>query len=207
MAQQPSEPEESDLKGDLEQMQLAEVIQTLGMNQKSGGLKIVNSSKKLGKIYFENGNITQASLEDYKAEEALYRILIWEEGFFEFDSKDKPNEAAITTGTTSLLMEGFNQQEEYLKYKKAMPPFENILKVAKTAETTGLKPTTQKIFDLIDGHRTIQDVIDSSPMNYLLTVKILYTFLKKEILESREQDVFQQPEDADYGQLASELYD
>jgi hypothetical protein len=200
------EPEvETDLKGNLQQMSLAEVLQTLGMAKKSGGLKIVKQSQ-VGKIYFDSGDVVQASLEKYKSEEAVYRILCWDEGYFEFDSTDKTDKAAISTSTTSLLMEGFRQRDEYIKYKQAMPSFDSLVKLAATEQPDETKSAAQKIIILIDGQRTIQDIINSSPINYLITVKILYTLLKKGVIEAiepqREPD-----EEEDYGQLAQELYE
>jgi hypothetical protein len=70
-----------------------------------------------------------------------------------------------------------------------------------------LKPASKKVLDLIDGQRTIQQIVDSSSLNYLLTVKIIYTLLKKEIVDAKAPDLLNQSDDADFGQLAHELYD
>jgi CheY-like chemotaxis protein len=206
MAASETEPEvETDLKGNLQQMSLAEILQTLGMARKSGGLKIVNRSL-VGKIYFDSGDIVQASLGKYKSEEAVYRILAWDEGYFEFDSNDKTDKAAISTNTNSLLMEGFRQRDEYIKYKQAMSSFDSIVKLAATEQSDETKSASQKIVALVDGQRTIQDIVNTSPINYLITVKILYTLLKKGVIEAiapqREPD-----QEEDYGQLAQELYE
>ena len=206
MAASEPEPEvETDLKGNLQQMSLAEILQTLGMARKSGGLKIVNRSL-VGKIYFDSGDIVQASLGKYKSEEAVYRILAWDEGYFEFDSNDKTDKAAISTNTNSLLMEGFRQRDEYIKYKQAMSSFDSIVKLAATEQFDETKSASQKIVALVDGQRTIQDIVNTSPINYLITVKILYTLLKKGVIEAiapqREPD-----QEEDYGQLAQELYE
>jgi CheY-like chemotaxis protein len=196
---------ETDLKGNLQQMSLAEILQTLGMARKSGGLKIVNRSL-VGKIYFDSGDIVQASLGKYKSEEAVYRILAWDEGYFEFDSNDKTDKAAISTNTNSLLMEGFRQRDEYIKYKQAMSSFDSIVKLEATEQSDETKSASQKIVALVDGQRTIQDIVNTSPINYLITVKILYTLLKKGVIEAIEPQ--REPDqEEDYGQLAQELYD
>ncbi|GAK51753.1 response regulator [Candidatus Moduliflexus flocculans] len=205
LSQHPHAQEESDLKGNLEQMHLPEVIQTLSMNQKTGGLKI-NSGNRSGKIYFENGEVIQALLGQIKGEEALYRILVWDEGTFEFDTSDAPALPPIGKTTTSLLMEGFEERDEFFKYKKAMPSFSFSIKIVKSSSEE-IKPTTQKVLGLIDGQRTIQEIIEQSSLNYLLTTKILYTMLKKGLIEAKENLVLTQSHTKDYGQLAHELYD
>ena len=207
LAQQASETAESELQGNLGQMQMAEVLQTLTMSQKSGGLKLVNSAQKVGKIFFKNGDIVQASLDPYKGEEAVYRILTWEEGFFKFDSEDRSSAPSIEKSMNSLLMEGFDQREEYQKYKKNMPSFSHRLRVINESVRRDLKPVSKKVFDLIDGQRTIQQLVDSSPLNYLLTVKLIYTLLKKKIVEAKAPDLLKHPGNEDFGQLAHELYD
>ena len=196
-----AEEPETDLKGNLQQWNLAEVLQTLQMTQKTGGLKITGGNK-IGNIYFDHGTIVQASLDKYKSEEAIYRILSWEEGYFEFDSEDQAEVHTITTPINKLLMEGFDQRAEYFRYRDAMPPFSAILKIADIEKADDAKPASQKVLVLINGQRTIQDVINVSPINYLLTTKVLYTFLKKGIVE-----VLDQTDQRDYGQLAQELYD
>jgi CheY-like chemotaxis protein len=197
---------ETALKGNLQQMNLAEILQTLAMNKKSGGLKIINQSK-IGKMYFDSGNIVQAALEKYKSEEAVYRILAWDEGYFEFDSNDKADKVAITTSTNSLLMEGFRQRDEYMKYQQAMPAYDSVVKLSERERVEEMKAAPQKVVALIDGQRTIQEIVNISPISYLLTVKILYTLLKKGIAEAIEPEREQQAQEEDYSQLAQELYE
>jgi CheY-like chemotaxis protein len=205
-ASQGQDEGELDLRGNLEQMGMAEVIQTLGMNKKTGGLKIINQGS-IGKIYFDSGEIVQASLGKYASEEAVYRMISWDEGYFEFDSKDTAAAADIGTTTNSLLMEGFNQREEYQKYKEALPPFNAVLRLTEPSRVHEMKAASQKIAALVDGERTIQDIMTNSPINYLLTLKVLYTFLKKEIAEAIESEQTQDISEEDYTQLAQELYD
>ena len=204
MLAQAADENESELRGNLEQMGMAEVIQTLGMSSKTGGLKITHQSR-VGKVYFERGEIIQAALGNFKDEEAVYRILIWNEGYFEFDSNDTA-ERTLAKSHNNLLMEGFQQREDLAKYREAMPPFGAMLSLTASDQTGELKPISRKVAALIDGHRTIQEIVEASPLNYLVTVKVLYTFLKKHLAEAIEpqQD---QKFDADYSQLAHELYD
>lgn len=207
LAQQALDSEESELQGNLDQMQMAEVLQTLSMSQKTGGLKLINNAQKIGKIFFKDGNIVQASLDEHLGEEAVYRILVWEEGFFKFDSNDTSNTPPIEKSMNSLLMEGFDQREEYQKYKKTLPSFSHQLHVLDGGVSKEFKPATQKVYALVDGQRTIQNIIDASPLSYILTIKILYTLLKKGILEAKAPDLLSQSGDADFGQLAHDLYD
>lgn len=197
---------ETALKGNLEQMNMAELFQTLNMGKKTGGLKIISNSM-LGKIYFDNGNITQALLGRYKNEEAVYRMVAWEVGYFEFDAADKSGKAVIATTTTSLLLEGFRQRDDYLKYKEVLPVFEAIVKVSDAGKIDESKPASQKVLALIDGKRSIQEIMDMSPINYLLTLKILYTLIKKNIIAAVESQPNQGIDDQDFGELAQELYD
>ncbi|MBD3306146.1 response regulator [candidate division KSB3 bacterium] len=201
-----AEEGEMDLRGNLEQMHLAEIIQTLSMNQKSGGLKITRGSQ-VGKIGFEQGSIVHASLDSYTGEEAIYRILAWDDGYFVFDSTDPPDTKTITASINGLLMDGLNQREEYLKYKKVLPSFDAVLTIPDPEKTKGVKPTVKKILSLIDGQRTIQQIIEVSPMNYVLATKIIYTLLKKDFIQADANAETQDKRPEDYSQLAQELYE
>ena len=93
-----------------------------------------------------------------------------------------------------------------MKYKKAMPFFDSILHIVDREKAGVVKPASQKVLDVVDGQRTLQAIIDTSPLNYLLTVKILYTLLKKGVLEVGEHSQEAETQEQDYSQLAKELY-
>ncbi len=198
------EGKESDLKGDLEHMQLPEILQTLTMTQRTGGLRIVNQEKTAG-IYFEAGNIVHAFLGEHPSGEALNRILSWEEGRFEFISDDQPESKTITKSLTSLLMGGFEKRDEFLRYKDMIPPLEAVLNIVDQTKLQETKPAVKKIVELIDGDRTIQEVIDLSTGDYVFTTKVLYTLINKELIKANEM-IEHRILDADFGQLAQELY-
>lgn len=222
------------LKGNLKQMNLGDIFQTLGNTAKTGILQVTTSNNKRGSIYFHEGKIIRAELGRYSQEEAIYRILSWDEGNFEFDAKLAMPKGDVSISISSVLMEGMRQKDEHVKFKAVMPDYHIPLYITKQfTGTTLFSPIEQKILILISDGETIQSIIDNSPFNYLLTIKILYKFLKKGVIKptaskkqrvklespglinkvrkelpdesSRKQEV--KPESVSYEDLAEELYE
>ncbi len=105
---------EGGLSGRLSTMALAELVQTLHSNRKTGLLR-VESNGQQGDIYFDGGDVRHAQVGEAAGEEAFYRLVSWTEGSFVFDAGNREIEPDIFRGTTGLLIEGMRRQDEFMK--------------------------------------------------------------------------------------------
>src|SRR4029079_11105063 len=74
--------------GQLSDMAVVDLIQTIEISRKSGVIHFKNSTGRKGAIYFRNGKVIDAELGRLTAEDAVYRMLIWSEGEFEVEFKN-----------------------------------------------------------------------------------------------------------------------
>ena len=63
-------------------------------------------------VYFASGEIVDVALGDQVGEEAIYRVLKWEEGEFVMESGIASPEQTIVTPWSALLMGGLQQVDE-----------------------------------------------------------------------------------------------
>jgi len=175
------------LSGNLSAMGLADLLQNLSQNRKSGILKLI--SAKEGKISVVEGRVIGAEIGTILGEKAIYRMLGWNDGEFEllplppnFDAKQvkKP----ITESMESLLMEGFRQFDEIEKIKKGLPPLSSGLKLKPdfTAPLSKLHPRVLDVLQLVINKGKLEAVLDLSPFSDLETSKIIFYLLKKEYI-------------------------
>ena len=99
------------MKGQLEDMAVADIIQHNCQDRKTARVSIKNGRRK-AELFFKNGNVVHASSGDQEGEEAIYQVITWEKGSFMLKSDVEPPAYTITRGWTSLLLEGARRHDE-----------------------------------------------------------------------------------------------
>ncbi|MCC6746212.1 MAG: response regulator [Deltaproteobacteria bacterium] len=101
------------LKGDLAHLGVSAILTILEMERKSGIL--VLRGPTTGRIFMREGRVLAAFLEgqtEPRGADAVYLLLTWSSGAFEFTSLDVDMEDQVKTSTTHLLMEGARRIDE-----------------------------------------------------------------------------------------------
>jgi CheY-like chemotaxis protein len=179
-----SGPKEVELVGKLSQMGLPDIIQFLQMNGKEGELKITGAGAS-GILYIQNGEIHDAVIDGIEKEKALYRLLGWPEGEFEFVAGPVQVPRRIHTSTSGLLMEGMRQLDE-LKNKAALLPDRRSpvrLTVDEGSVKKGLAPEINEIVKLLKIYSRVGDLVDNSSWTDYEVFEALSSMLSMGIIE------------------------
>ena len=108
------------LAGTLEQFGAASVLMLLDLERRSGVL-IVTAALGRGRIYVREGRVLRAVVEgqpQLRAALAVFELLTWGDGRFEFHAGPVEGEDEIGTSTSFLLLEGARLQDEDAASKK-----------------------------------------------------------------------------------------
>jgi DNA-binding response OmpR family regulator len=97
-------------EGNLADISLAEVIQLINLNQRSGVLHI--ESDNLGEIVFHNGQMVFAAFGSLSGVEAVYKLVPLTKGTFHFEPVERKVERNITASTMNVLIEACRLQDE-----------------------------------------------------------------------------------------------
>jgi tetratricopeptide (TPR) repeat protein len=128
---------------------------------------------RLGQILIRNGALTEEQLERFiriQIEEAVYHLFAWTSGSFHFDPDQAPDDDVFTVDLASegLLLEGARRVDEWSMIEKKIPSFDLVLAVAKDPDQVGgeieLTANQRKVLPLIDGVRTVDEIITESGM-------------------------------------------
>jgi CheY-like chemotaxis protein/predicted regulator of Ras-like GTPase activity (Roadblock/LC7/MglB family) len=98
-------------EGRISDLNLSDLIQMNCLGRLTNALH-VKKEAHVGVIYFEDGNIVHASVDDLKGEEAFYEILSWEGGSFSIEKGVKAPEDTIVKGWQTLLLEALKRADE-----------------------------------------------------------------------------------------------
>lgn len=133
--------------------------------RQSGGF--VSGGDRRGTLYFRDGRVVDARLAHMPPIEAIYRMLLWEDGIFELEFRPIERADVIQTSTQSILLEGMRRVDEWTKLTVRVPPLATRLTLDLDA-LTGALPVVpddmQSVLQLFDGRRTVLEVIDDAPM-------------------------------------------
>jgi CheY-like chemotaxis protein len=114
------------LRGNLSQMNVIDLMQSLEMGRKSGLLKLTNDSDRCD-VYFTDGQINHATYGATKGDEAVYKVLTWEKGNFQIDFEARSAEQTITRSTQGLMMEGLRILDESRRDEEGTQEGEDVL--------------------------------------------------------------------------------
>ena len=141
---------------------------------------------RLGEVLVELGSLTQETLEEYisvQIHEAVYMIFQWSEGTFEFEPDVMPDEGIfrVSISIDALLMEGARRVDEWSVVEKKITSMDLIFSLERNPlEDEGLDLTEdqRRIIPLIDGERSVTDLVEESGLAEFDTGKALYGLIQ-----------------------------
>ena len=142
--------------------------------------------KKLGELLVDGGALTQEDLERYismQIEEAVYHVFQWNQGTFQFQPDIKPEEHVmrVSISIDALLMEGARRVDEWSLIEKKISSMDLIFALERDPrqeEGIDLTDGQQRIVPLIDGKRSVGDLVDESGLVEFDTGKALYGLIQ-----------------------------
>lgn len=139
---------------------------------------------RLGELLVRNGALSQEQLQRFislQIEEAVYHLFSWNQGSFHFDPDQKPDEGLflVNIAAESLLMEGARRVDEWSLIQKKIPSMDVVFAVEKTPDKdVELTKEQKKLLPLIDGHRTVEELVHESGMVEFEVAKSLFGLIQ-----------------------------
>ncbi|HEY5951724.1 MAG TPA: DUF4388 domain-containing protein [Kofleriaceae bacterium] len=151
--------------GRVADMPVVDVIQTIEVSRKSGVIQFQGGANRQAAIYFRDGKVIDAEAGTLQGEDAVYRLLTWNEGEFEVEFRTVRRREAITMSSQGLLMEGMRRLDEWSRLLEQLPPLSHRFEIDAAELSTRLgeiPDDNNRILRLFDGKRTLLEVIDAS---------------------------------------------
>jgi len=99
------------LRGNLSQMNVIDLVQSLEMGRKSCLLTMTKEDEKC-EMYFAEGQVVHAAYGSMSGDQAVFNVLRWTGGNFQIDFDKKTNQQTTQLNTQGLLMEGLRLLDE-----------------------------------------------------------------------------------------------
>jgi len=177
--------------GRVQDMPVVDVIQTIEISRKSGVIQFVGERGRQAAIYFRDGRVIDAEAGALQGEDAVFRLLTWNEGEFEVVFRTVRRREVITMSSQGLLMEGMRRLDEWSRLFEQLPPLTHRFEVdtVELAARLGDVPDdNNRILRLFDGKRTLLEVIDASDVGDLECLQAISRLYFEELLVDLDHD-------------------
>lgn len=101
------------LSGNLNFLNLAELLQLLGSNNSNGVLRITNKyAAEPGVVFFSKGNPVHALNDKRSGVEAIYSLFGWSEGEFSFSQEGYDGQTTIKKSRMEIILDGLRKLDD-----------------------------------------------------------------------------------------------
>jgi CheY-like chemotaxis protein len=170
---------EPELRGDLEQVALFDLLQVFSVNRRTGTLHVETLGAS-GEIGVRDGRIVDCIFRGARGEKALYRLLASRQGQFLFvPSTGSGQAASIEASTDLLMMEAVRQADELSELSATMPSLGAQIALARRPSSELSALAARILEHLGDDTRSVDELCDAFPESDLDIMKGL-----KELLET-----------------------
>ena len=175
--------------GDLSDIGVVDLVQTIDLNRKSGIIHIVNRDSRRGAVFFRDGRVIDAEVGRLSGTEAMYRLFSWSDGQFEVEFKPIRRRDVIDLPSAALLMEGMRRLDEWTRLLEKLPALDSVVEVdvRVLAELLADLPDEMNgLLRLCDGTRSLLAVIDDSDYPDLEALTVVSKLFGQGIIYARE---------------------
>ncbi|MGQ9571322.1 MAG: DUF4388 domain-containing protein [Thermodesulfovibrionales bacterium] len=185
----------------LEEDRIGEVLLKLGkltLEQYYHSLDVMKKTgRRHGSVLIELGYLKPEEIfgiVTHHVEEIILGLFKWKDGKFVFKEGPLPSEELITLkpSAANLIYRGYKRIDNVTYIRNNFPPLDAILYYSSDPlnlfQDIKLYERDNEILSLIDGTRTVREILSSSPMNNFQTMKTLYALLNAKLIEVHETD-------------------
>lgn len=153
------------------------------------------SKLAIGKVLVDRGYISLDVLKKYnkkQVEEILYNLLFWRKGAFEYNDTEINLTGMIITqlNPMRLILEATRRIDEMSMLTEMIPSDQIIFKISNKPqneeEDIKFSPNEWRILSLIDGIRTLRQIIKITGYDEFAVYKIVYSIMSYGLIEKLE---------------------
>jgi CheY-like chemotaxis protein len=157
-------------------------------------------SRKIGELLVENNVLSAADLAALlrlQAKRKMNSAFRWKDGSYAFKAgpRDMPDGVDIAQDMLSILLSGIVRHFNMAKLEERLYLNKNSIVVRTpkpelSPQDLQISEREREVLDLVDGSRTLGDIIADADLNFVRTFQVLYLFLLFGIVRFKSGDRF-----------------
>ncbi len=153
-------PREAELRGDLAQVALFDLLQVFSVNRRTGRLR-VEALNTEGEVWMREGQVIDATFGSAGGEKAIYRLLSVTRGRFVFSPTQETRDVRVRAPVDQLLMEAVRQSDEIGRIREELPPLASHVELVLIPTQCSRQAMQVAVF--LDEPRSIEQLLDLVP--------------------------------------------
>ncbi|NOY90624.1 MAG: response regulator [Deltaproteobacteria bacterium] len=199
--------EERELRGDLDQVALFDLLQVFAANARTGRLVLAQGDTDAS-IWVERGDVVDATAGGVSGEKALYRALAVTEGQFVFTPTEHVGKRRIQSSVSGLLMEAARRADEVERLAPSLPSRRALLR--RSLDLRPEEAVAAEVMALLVEDRSVQELLDHAVAHDLEVLRALLRLIEEGAVEVlgiqvEEIDLCREDEALMLGAAAAEL--
>jgi hypothetical protein len=172
----------TEFTGNLAEMGLAELIQTIQYGKKDAQIRIEHAGEQ-SQLWCVDGDVVDAVSAQLTGSAAVYRILTLEQGRVHADFSPVQRPRTIHASTQALLLEAAKRSDECQQIRSRLGDTLNVyVPSASAPPATEIEPDQAIVLGAFDGYRSIDEVVHDSEFPDLETLGMIARLLEQEWL-------------------------
>jgi tetratricopeptide (TPR) repeat protein len=175
----------------------------INLEQYEKSVELLKKTKKRqGAILVELGYLTPKDLfwgVKYQVKEIILSLFLLEDGEYEFIPDKVPDDEVITLKMSlgQLLYEGVKRIDNWTRIQREMPSMDTVLVLSSDPlslfQEVTLSSDEKEVLSLIDGRRTVKDILNISKLGSFKALKTLYILYSLGILVEKVAEPAEEP--------------
>jgi len=174
------------LTGSLREVEPADVFQLISMARKTGVLTVASPNER-AHVYFQDGRPVHATCDAGTGEEAVYNLLARSDGDFSFESAAIDCPVSITADMQTLMIDGMRRVDHIRMLQGDLPGGDVVLRIGpgtpeeapEADEDSETVATERAILALVDGKRTVAEVVRASAQPEIVAHEALHRLISR----------------------------
>ncbi len=188
--------------GALSAISMLDLLQSMELLRRSGLVHCKNGRGQRGVLYFAEGKLIDAEVGRLRGEDALQRVLTWNDGEYRVDQLAVLRPDRIPLSSSALLLEAAKWVDEWSRLTSKLPSLDSVLVPAGLAgavlsavapsHSPALSAEVEDVLASFNGVRTIRDVIELDeelPLDSLGRLRGVAQLLSEKLLVPRTAHV------------------
>jgi tetratricopeptide (TPR) repeat protein len=155
------------------------------------------TKKQQGTILVEQGILTPKELfqaVSVQVKEIIFSLFTWLDGNYRFVMQTKPGDEVITLRMSSgaLIYEGVRRINDFSRLCRLLPPLDTVVNMTTEPrdlfQTVAVRPDEQQLLLLIDGTRTIRQLVYATTLQSIRAFQMIYFLLSTGIIQVNTQE-------------------
>lgn len=167
---------------------LSDLLQTMQANHNTGEIRLKTDFGP-ATIWFQGGQLLDASMGSFQGEAALFRLLGLTDGSFEVHVTPVQRERVITEPVHVLLRRRNQRRSDWQSLVEKLPPLGTVLVLDLQRFSAHPKSFTESqlaVIQLVDGRRAIFEIIDESGRDAVSVLREIDSLLQQGVVVQDE---------------------